>query len=325
MEQKQVVKQKKVMWIIGISMVLVVAIVLIATKVNAELAYSRKAETYKEQLAAQMMELKGIESSINALLDNSFLQAAIQKTDIDKNRDDLIAFRLIEVEEAYQTELAEEINGVSVYRHELGNLLDGIYQKFNTQTAVNALFQSPALTGKITAKKPVLAKSTDKATYEKTKKAFYQKDTSLDEWQKAINSILEAAETQLAEQLKKMAEKKPSPKTTAKASSEDTSISKVESTPVPVEEDNGYYEESSYEEPVYTQPAYEEPSYEEPTYKEPTYVEPEPQEPAYQEPSPPTNNDNNSQEEENRLSQEELEEMMGVGKGADVDSDDVIF
>lgn len=323
MEEKSASRRNRAIVISAIAVICIAAAVWGGYTVNARNAYNEVIENYLSQLEKQAEEMNQLKADIQALSVDSYLKADINEDELKAAKTQLSEIKEIPIDENHQKEnrLIEKQKEIQTTKNDTEKLLVSIQEKFTAQTAVNALFQSPALTGKITAKKPVLAKSTDKATYEKTKKAFYQKDASLDEWQKAINSILEAAETQLAQQLKKTAEKKPSPKTTAKASSEDTSISKVESTPVPVEEDNGYYEEPSYSEPTYEEPSYEEPSYEEPTYVEPSYEEPtyeEPEQPSYEESTPPASNPPEEKEPDG-MTNEEIDEMTG-GKGADIDT-----
>lgn len=159
-------------------------------------AYEQTVIDLTTQLQEQESELAEIQKSAKALLDESYLVATVTDEDIKTLEDQLAGIQVITVEDKYTADLQEQLDNSAAKNAEVKELLETICTKFDTQTAVNALFDKPALVGSKAEKKPVITDKLDSKALKTAREKYYQKD-SADKWQQSINSLLDAATAQL--------------------------------------------------------------------------------------------------------------------------------
>lgn len=204
MKQKWIALQKKyrIMIIIALAVVVVGGGTLGAyaySNHQAELerqAYEQAITDQRAQLDVQAEQLADLQTSVGALLDESYLKADVTDEDIKALEDQLAGIKVTAVEDKYKDDLQEPLDKTAAKKADTEKLLGTVRVKYDAQTDINALFEKPALVGSKTEKKPVITDNLDSKAISAAKEKYYQ-DKSEEKWQQSINGLLDAAEKQL--------------------------------------------------------------------------------------------------------------------------------
>ena len=150
------------------------------------------------EIENQSKELDELQKSSLDLIIDGYLKGDITENDLKvlderfTNLDNQIT------NNKYFVELEEKLNATTEKQQKVKEQLQAVRTKFDTQTAVNALFTVPALNGKDIAKELIIADTVNSAAVAEIKEKYFVEENA-DEWQKTINSLIAEAETQAKE------------------------------------------------------------------------------------------------------------------------------
>ncbi|WP_099205530.1 hypothetical protein [Scatolibacter rhodanostii] len=164
-------------------------------EVLAKQAHEQAVTALSAEFDTQSAELDKLQKSAAELLVDSYLKGDITDEDIKTLETAFASVKDIDIDDTYKTDLQKQLDTISAKRLEIDEQLKEIRTKFDTQTAVNALFSAPALSGNKTAENLVIADTVDSKKIEELK-SKYSHNENPDEWQKSINAILEQAKNQ---------------------------------------------------------------------------------------------------------------------------------